>query len=928
MTRSSAKAAAAAAACKEDEGKNADLAASYAAWLQKREEIEDRLQIISVPPLSTAKPRAAPSKRSRKRGGPRSKSPAPVEISSSTVVQAEKQQQPLIPYAPKIDVHWDFVMKELMWLGADFSGERKRQIASAKKLGASIIKFHENKEKRRLKQLQMAEANRKKLAAKLGRNVKGWWTKLEKIVSYKQKLSSDRERQASMNKQLVKLVQQTEKYTESLTKSQQARMVTTEEEDSEDDALPTDDARQRRKRRKRKKQNYNHSLTIEEALALAARRRRTKSVNYSRMKLDETEFYGESTADEGSVDGSVGSSDEEYSPPPSDDERGGPDDETTLEKAMAEEMMARSGQGAKYSADPEELRKLHEEQEMDIEAVLERLGNDEEEESEEMDIDEKDSSAKQVRFEEKTASPKPNQPREDPGEDADDDGDASDVEDYHDALDGAKMADNDDDDFHACEPEPDDETTMEAEERLGRDMTYEEEIATLNRENEMSVEELRAMYAGMNQANESTESDDETMQDEESVTSDDGDGAFEADKNEVDDETTMITEERLGRDMTYEEELDILNRENEMSVEELRAMYAGIYGNNGNEQDTSPTEEETNAESSATDDDSLNDDDDEFQADKNEVDDETTMIAEEKLGRDMTYEEEIAMLSRENEMSVEELRAMYAGMNNAGDDNVTSDDDENDDGNNLQDLASKPMDLDGSGTDEIVSASDDDGEFQVTGPPEVDDETTMIAEEKLGRDLTYEEELTMLNRENEMSIEELRAMYTGMNDTDKQESDVEDDSKEVAIKEEPETSRRKRKRGKPASETALSDTDRESKRSRDGKASESENDGVAAMKALEASAVKARETLASRPFLLAPWVKLRKYQQIGLNWLVSLQSRRLNGILADGTCCNIWDVETIFLFDFPFVSQRTQILNLPYNLQKWVWGKHCKPYPC
>ena len=75
------------------------------------------------------------------------------------------------------------------------------------------------------------------------------------------------------------------------------------------------------------------------------------------------------------------------------------------------------------------------------------------------------------------------------------------------------------------------------------------------------------------------------MQDEESVTSDDGDGAFEADKNEVDDETTMITEERLGRDMTYEEELDILNRENEMSVEELRAMYTGMNDTDKQESD-------------------------------------------------------------------------------------------------------------------------------------------------------------------------------------------------------------------------------------------------------------------------------------------------------------------------------------------------------
>jgi SNF2 family DNA or RNA helicase len=36
------------------------------------------------------------------------------------------------------------------------------------------------------------------------------------------------------------------------------------------------------------------------------------------------------------------------------------------------------------------------------------------------------------------------------------------------------------------------------------------------------------------------------------------------------------------------------------------------------------------------------------------------------------------------------------------------------------------------------------------------------------------------------------------------------------------------------------------------------------------------------PFLLTPWLRMREYQQIGLNWLVSLQSRRLNGILADG----------------------------------------------
>ncbi len=887
MTRASAKAAAATG------GKDKEaIIAEYNQHFQQKEEIEARLKVISIPPPTTAKPKASFGKKSRRRGGGR-KSPAMVQVLLATATATEEApREALIPYTPKIDVHWDFVMKELMWLGADFAGERKRQIASAKKLGSSVMKFHENKEKRRLKQLQVAETNRKKLAAKLGRNVKGWWTKLEKIVAYKQKLSADRERQASMNKQLVKLVQQTEKYTESLNRVS-----------SGDDDENVDGPRKRRR----------YSMSIEEALAKGAVRRKTKAIDYARMNLAENEFYGEST------DGSLSSSDEEYSL--SDDELSNDDDETTLETAMAEEMRARAL--ADYSADPEELRKLHEEQEMDIEELLERLQQEDETEHDEMETNSKQENPKNVHFAEstktatETPSPKPARPSVDPGEDADDDGDASDVEDYRDGL---KLANNDDDDddmedFQACEPEPDDETTMEAEERLGRDMTYEEEIALLNRENEMSIEELRAMYAGMN---ETTTSEDETpaatysadmkaldskaletesTEEDEINSASDDDDEFQADKNEVDDETTMIAEEKLGRDMTYEEELAMLNRENEMSVEELRAMYAGIYGVT---RQKSPSEEEdeeeTNAETSATDEESLNDDgDDEFEADKNEVDDETTMIAEEKLGRDMTYEEEIAMLNRENEMSVEELRAMYAGMNDAGgateeeeDDDENVQNDEND--KNAQNEASKPIDHHGNSSDEIVSASDDDGEFQLTGPADVDDETTMIAEEKLGRDMTYEEELAMLNRENEMSVEELRAMYAGMNETEENENDemdesqsemeIEDKSKSKGNYTNTDGSKNKRKRGEPAIDSALSD--RESKRSRGGRTSESENDGTAAMKALEASALKARETLASRPFLLAPWVKLRKYQQIGLNWLVSLQSRRLNGILADG----------------------------------------------
>ncbi len=47
--------------------------------------------------------------------------------------------QHLIPFIPKFDTHWDFVMKEMMWLGADFQGERKRQVSLAKKMALRYV---------------------------------------------------------------------------------------------------------------------------------------------------------------------------------------------------------------------------------------------------------------------------------------------------------------------------------------------------------------------------------------------------------------------------------------------------------------------------------------------------------------------------------------------------------------------------------------------------------------------------------------------------------------------------------------------------------------------------------------------------------------------------------------------------------------------
>jgi hypothetical protein len=853
---------------------------------------------------------------------------------------------------------------------------------------------------------------RRKLAAKIGRDVRGWWTKIEKVISYKQKTLADEERQAAMNKQLVVLVQQTEKYTESLTQnaiseeddegsSDGTETGDSELEDTTDDMITSgsdaiasgsDDGRRRRRRRRRRR------MTIEEALAaepVLVRTSKKRVIDYSRMKLPSNDFYGESTASDAS--GSDGS----YSP--DDNSENDSDDDSTFQQAMHEELKERNqDETSTFLADPEELRKLREEVSMDVDEVMERLRQeaDQEVKAEPMEVEsssrpgtpttENKTDAKNVHFSEtiqETAKTPPKDESTAPDAaassktssstlepvvkyDADDDADASDVEDYDDAVDQRS-----DEEFEAAEPEADDETTMaqeeslpreisaddelallqkegelsieelrkmyanlgegkakpdenrtsgsdedegdrkmgfpdvkeeteedreefepiaevddettlEAEEKLGRDMTHEEEMAMLKGESEIPIEKLRAMYANATESEWDEPNEDDDMDVDESNEDEpppqtlaaaaltgaieseevgfEGEGAeeFEFIESEaVDDETTLDAEERLVRDMSYEDEISLLKRESEMSVEELRAKYAGMENNetaSGNDKPTllddfsNDAGEDGGAE--------------EFEPDEAEaVDDETTLEAEERLGHEMSHEEEMSLLKRESEVPVEDLRAMYARMETKSDVSESQDDSATPNDEKPSSLASE---LFGHG-----SENDDEEDFAPNEADAVDDETTMEAEERLGREMSHEEEIDVLKREGEMSVEDLRKLYAGMNE-DGDASDGNDNMEEMEDEEQQASEAAKRKRG--------SDDEEETEESKAEEAANTSEDGLAALTALEASAERAQHTLATRPFLIPSWVKLRIYQQVGLNWLVSLQSRRLNGILADG----------------------------------------------
>ncbi len=744
--------------------------------------------------------------------------PRPPSSSSTSKIQSIK-----IPYNPKTDVQWDYLLAEMKWLSADFQSERKRQISLAKKQSTSIKQHLKNKSKKQMQKNIQIEIKKRKLCNKISRDVvKGWWdNKINRIIVYKQKVDMELVKKRSMDRHLIQLVRQTERYSSDLLRDSSVN-------NNGDDSTTTIG-------------NTNYSIVeIEQALStqqFSIKQTRKRRRNYQNMNDNLT----------------INNNDYLFS------ELGG------------------GGSSEHYHHG---------------------------------DYDYNNNKKK-------------------------------------------TQQQQDDDEFLITQYEIDDETTIEEEEKLGRDMTYQEEIDLLKRENEMSIDELKAMYYDKiheddnddkdNNSDDDDDSDHDNQegedtdiksssqeedggneleqqqvqeqviatQDDQNVDIDDNEVENEQDEEEfeptigadVDDETTIEAEEKLGRDMSYEDEIDLLKKESEMSIDELRAMYLGINddhddkddndrsGDNDNnveednqEEGSEDIENSSIHDTSDTNHDpfSFNDDSpqDEFTPEPgNDVDDETTIEAEERLGRDMSYEDEIDLLKKESEMSIEDLRKMYLGISGGtatenNESNELSDD-------NVSDTTSIFSNHGGGGCDDdnqddtmsdatsIISnhaGNGDDDEFSPEPGNDIDDETTIEAEERLGREMSYEDEIKLLQEENEMSIEELRSKYLNLASNDV-ESEVHD--------------QKNHKRKRSATNDDAEEVDSDDGKNIRLKKPNTTDDAESAMRSLELADAKARNTAVSRPFLLSSWVKLRAYQQIGLNWLVSTQTRRLNAILAD-----------------------------------------------
>ncbi|CAI5730360.1 unnamed protein product [Peronospora destructor] len=115
--------------------------------------------------------------------------------------------------------HRDFLLQEMEWMAADFNQERKWRVRNAKTLSQALVSHLNRQEDRLARQKKSQETAKRRRAARIGREVKKFWVKIDKIIAFKVKLEADEMKQKQMEKQLLQLVHQTEKYAMALAAS-------------------------------------------------------------------------------------------------------------------------------------------------------------------------------------------------------------------------------------------------------------------------------------------------------------------------------------------------------------------------------------------------------------------------------------------------------------------------------------------------------------------------------------------------------------------------------------------------------------------------------------------------------------------------------------------------------------------------------------
>lgn len=122
-----------------------------------------------------------------------------------------KVQEPQRPKA-----HWDYLLEEMVWLATDFAQERKWKKAAAKKCARMVQKHFQDKALAAQRAEKAQELQLKRVASFLAKEIKIFWSNVEKLVEYKQQTKLEEKRKKALDQHLSFIVDQTEKFSQQL----------------------------------------------------------------------------------------------------------------------------------------------------------------------------------------------------------------------------------------------------------------------------------------------------------------------------------------------------------------------------------------------------------------------------------------------------------------------------------------------------------------------------------------------------------------------------------------------------------------------------------------------------------------------------------------------------------------------------------------
>ena len=117
------------------------------------------------------------------------------------------------PARPKC--HWDFLLEEARWLFSDYRYERKWKRDSSRRLAYAAHRFINSKRTQQERLEKEKLQHLRKVAATLSKEVRSFWTSIEKIVDFRQQTKLEETRKKAWDLHLNYILDETSKFSNS-----------------------------------------------------------------------------------------------------------------------------------------------------------------------------------------------------------------------------------------------------------------------------------------------------------------------------------------------------------------------------------------------------------------------------------------------------------------------------------------------------------------------------------------------------------------------------------------------------------------------------------------------------------------------------------------------------------------------------------------